>query len=210
MSVVQIENLRIEIPADVRQEGEAPPSSPRPAGSWSDVAAEEARRLQEDAEREEYWAMQRWARSTVLAQRRMRQDKENRVMEEAVAAAMAVKAGHAQAQFYFDTQCMYDLGLAIQAQMDKAGMYRKLGGHRFTVRENCVSVGFIEGGDKACFQLNELTGEIGVALYGSGGLGGNKWYVVAMHRPGSETQLRANYAGEYIVDLLRELALRKH
>jgi hypothetical protein len=209
MSVVQIENLRIEIPAGLHQEGEAPPSSPQPAGSWSDVAAEQLR-LQRVAELDAEWSRRRWAHQTVLQQRAQRQAAEIRVLEAALTAQSEVLFGRAEAQFYFDKQCMYDLGLAIQANMVKSGMRGKLGGHRFSVDENCVCVGFTDGGDKACFRLNELTGEIGVELYGSGGLGGNKWYVMAMHRPGSETQLRAKYTGEYIVDLLRNIALKKH
>jgi hypothetical protein len=204
---VQIENLRIEIPVDARQEGEAPPPSPQPQGAWSDVAAEQERLAAAELDAE--WERRRWAYQTMLQQRAQRQETEARVLHEALDAILQVDLGKAQAQFRFDAQRMYDLGVAIQANMIKAGIRRKLGGRLFSMSENCVSVGFIDGGDNAAFYLNPLTGQIGVNLGGSGGLGGNEWYVMAMHRPGSLTQLRANYAGEYIVDLVRELAVIK-
>lgn len=204
-----MENVQIEIPAGLHQEGSTPPNTPF-EGTWSDVpAVAEAPAAPAMTERAMWKLVGRAEHSIMIQQRVQRQRMEIRVLEAALAAQSDVMFSQAEAQFYFDTQCMYDLGVAIQANMDKAGM-RKLGGRRFSVHHNCVCVGFTDGGDKACFRLNELTGEIGVELYGSGGLGGNEWYVMAMHRPGSRTQLRANYAGEFITDLLRDMAVKKY
>lgn len=162
-------------------------------------------RLMQRMENQKRWLAAKATMDMMRAERRIKEEEE---LYAAQTAAIAVQNGTA-AKYRFNPERLFDLGMEIMDELNDELDGRRIGGDNFYLTTYTCGVGFPRGGDMAYFTLNQLTGEIAVELKGSGGQGGNQWYVTSTRREGSGTQERANYMGRYITDILQDVAVEK-
>ena len=171
--------------------------------------AQEIVKINTDEERAAARKLQREHREKLWHERRAQRRKEQAVTMAAMAAATAVENGKAQPVFRFNKDRLFALGMAIMDSMAQgAPAVTRIDRDIFRLTDYTCELAGRNTYDKAVFYLNPLTGEIGVELTGSGGLGGHQWYVMSMERVGSVTQQMSGYRGPYITELLEEMMVK--
>jgi len=137
--------------------------------------------------------------------RALQRDVELQAVIDAEAAIIAVEKGEVKPRFRFNKDRLFVLGLRIMDDLRIEGRGTKLDPNKFCLKDYTCVVSAAHRGDTAHFTLNPLTGAIGVELHGSGGLGGNVWYVISMERVGSVTQQMSGYKSVYITEQLKNV-----
>ena len=177
-----------------------------------EMAAAAEEKAKEQAWYREVRAKEYVTRESQKAARAARFAAETEVCNRARLAVKAVEAGEVKPRFQYN---LHNTELLCEKIMLNVG--DRLGNYSVNLPGNGVLTEYMFDvlalapsemyGDQALFHLNPLTGEIGVELKGNGGLGGNAWYVVSKHRPGSITQECSRYRGAYIAEILEGVAV---